>query len=119
MKLILEGKSYTVKLNENKTVRDILDMLPLSLNLQRRGGHEYFNALPEKPELTGAPMTSNVHAKGIYYYDGWTAFTVLFRGSDISPFRVVHIGDVVEDEVIEHLERSGETILAEVEKQES
>lgn len=36
MKLILDGKPYTVKLNENKTVRDILDMLPLTLHLQRR-----------------------------------------------------------------------------------
>ena len=119
MELKLDGKSYTVKLNENKTVRDILDMLPLTLHLQRRGGHEYYDALPEKPEIAGVPMTSNAHAKGIYYYDGWTAFTVLFGGANISPFRVVHIGDVVEDEIIEHLKKAGETVLAEVVKQKS
>lgn len=119
MKLMIDGKTYTIKLNENKTVRGILDMLPLTLHLQRHGGHEYYDALPKKPEIAGVPMTSNAHAKGIYYYDGWTAFTVLFGGANISPFRVVHIGDVMEDEIIEHLAKAGEIVLAEVTKQES
>lgn len=60
------------------------------------------------------PMTSNANAKGIYYYDGWTAFTVLFGSANIAPFRVIHIGDVVENEIIEHLEKARENILAEV-----
>lgn len=116
MKLKIDGKTYMVALQDNKTVDDILEMLPLSLHLQRRANHEYYDSLPQKPEISGVPMTSDAHAKGIYYYDGWTAFTVLFGGANISPFQVVHIGDIVEDEIIEHLKNAGEMIPIEVMK---
>ncbi|MCC8023853.1 MAG: hypothetical protein LIP16_00885 [Clostridium sp.] len=114
MKLEIDGKTYTAILQENKTVDDILKMLPLTLRLQRRGGHKYYASLPKKPEIGGVPMTSDAHAKGIYYYDRWTAFTVLFGGANISPFQVVHIRDVVEDEIIDHLKNAGEVVSVEI-----
>jgi len=92
IKLTIDGKEYTVALKD-----DILNMLPLELTLQRYAGHEYYCSLPQKPSIKGVPMTSDAHAGGIYYYDGWSAFTVLYGGADITPFEVVHIGDVNED----------------------
>lgn len=73
IKLTLDGKEYTATLNSNRTVEDILNMLPMELTLQRYAGHEYYSSLPNKPSIQGVPMTSDAHAGGIYYYDGWSA----------------------------------------------
>ena len=114
IKLTIDGKEYTATLNENRTVEDILDMLPLELTLQRYAGHEYYSSLPKKPSIKGVPMTSDAHAGGIYYYDGWSAFTVLFGDAHIDPFKVVHIGDVNED-IISPLSVAGATVEARIE----
>lgn len=116
MKITIEGKEYTVTLNDNRCVDDILNMLPLELTLQRYAGHEYYSSLPQKPSIKGVPMTSDAHAGGIYYYDGWTAFTVLFGDAHIAPYRVVHIGDVNED-IITPLAAAGNTVTAKIETQ--
>ena len=113
IRLTIDGKEYTATLNDNRTVEDILNMLPMELTLQRYAGHEYYSQLPQKPSIKDAPMTSDAHAGGIYYYDGWSAFTVLFGDADITPFKVVHIGDVNED-IITPLTSAGATVKAKV-----
>ena len=114
IKLTIDGKEYTAALNDNRTVDDILNMLPLELTLQRYAGHEYYRSLPQKPSIKGVPMTSDAHAGGIYYYDGWSAFTVLYGGANITPFEVVHIGDVNED-IITPLAAAENTVQAKIE----
>lgn len=114
MKLTLNGKEYTATLNDNRTVEDILSMLPLELTLQRYAGHEYYSSLPKKPSIKGCTMTSDAHASGIYYFDGWSAFTVLFGDAHIAPFEVVHIGDVNGD-ILLLLAAAGATIDAKIE----
>lgn len=114
IKLTLDGKEYTATLNDNRTVEDILNMLPMELTMQRYADHEYYSSLPQKPSIKGVPMTSDAHAGGIYYYDGWSAFTVLFGDAHIAPFEVVHIGDVNED-VIFPLAAAGDTVEAKIE----
>lgn len=109
IKIILSGKEYSAVLNNNNTVDDIISMMPMELTLKRYGGHEYYCALTHKPSIKGVPMTSDAHAGGIYYYDGWTAFTILFGNANIAPFEVVHIGDVNED-IISTLTAAGETV---------
>lgn len=114
IKLTLDGKEYTATLNDNRTVEDILNMLPMELTLKRYAGHEYYSPLHEKPSINGAPMTSDAHAGGIYYYDGWSAFTVLYGDAHITPFEVVHIGEVSKD-VITQLAIAGDTVEARIE----
>lgn len=114
MKLTLDGKEYIATLNDNRTVEDLLNMLPMELTLQRYAGHEYYSSLPKKPSIKGVPMTSVAHAGGIYYYDGWSAFTVLFDDADIAPYEVVHIGDV-DERIITTLFAAGEAIQAKIE----
>ncbi|MCE5346790.1 MAG: hypothetical protein LLG13_10960 [Bacteroidales bacterium] len=97
IKLKLDNKEYTATLKDNSTVDDILKMLPLELPLQRFAGHEYYYTLPQKPSINGVPVTSEAHAGGIYYYDRWTAFTVVFRDASIDPYKVIHLGNVNED----------------------
>lgn len=115
IKLILDDKEYAVTLNDNRTVKDILNMLPMDLTLQRYAGHEYYSPLPQKPSIKEVHMTSDAHAGGIYYYDGWSAFTVLYGDAHIAPFEVVHIGDVNQQNVISQLVSAGATVKARIE----
>lgn len=114
LKLTIDGKMFTANLNDNQTVNDILNLLPIKLTLQRYAGHEYYSRLPNKPSIQGVPMTSDAYAGGIYYYDGWGAFTVLYGDAHIAPYEVVHIGDVNED-IISYLKNAGETVEAIIE----
>jgi len=114
IKLTIDGVDYTAVLNENCCVTDILKMLPLELTLQRYAGHEYYGKLPHKPAIQGAPTTSMAHVGGIYYYDGWGAFTVLFGDANIAPYEVVHIGDVTED-IVTPLAAAGNVVKAKIE----
>lgn len=114
IKLTIKGKEFIATLNDNQTVDDILKMLPVELTLQRYAGHEYYSKLSEKPSIKGVPMTSKAHAGGVYYYDGWTAFTVLYGDADIAPYKVVHIGDV-QPEIIAHLANLENLVTAKIE----
>ncbi|WP_320053543.1 cyclophilin-like fold protein [uncultured Acetobacteroides sp.] len=114
IRISIEGRKFEASLNSNQTVDDLLKMLPLELTLQRYAGHEYFGKLPQKPSVKGVEMTSYAHAAGIYYYDGWAAFTVLYGDADITPYKVVHLGDL-DDEVILFLKNSDALVAAKVE----
>jgi hypothetical protein len=107
----INNKTYTAVLNDNCCVNDILNMLPMELELKRYAGHEYYSSLPEKPTIKGIAMTSNAHAGGLYYFNGWNAFTIVFEDAHIDPYKVVHVGDV-EKEVIADLASAGETVIA-------
>ncbi|MDP4201703.1 MAG: cyclophilin-like fold protein [Bacteroidota bacterium] len=114
IRLTIDGKEFSVSLKDNQTVNDILKMLPLELTLQRYAEHEYYGKLPQKPSIKGVLMTSSACAGGIYYYDGWSAFTVLYGDAYIAPYEVVHIGDV-EPTVIEFLKNSDTHVSAKIE----
>ena len=115
MRLIINGKEFTVTLNDNLTVDELKTMLPLDLILQNYEGHEYYGSLPKHISQRGVKMTSTAHSQGIYYYDGWKAFTVLYGGAQIDPFKVVHIGDVNEDVATFLRESQADTVSARIE----
>lgn len=113
IKLTLDGREYTAVFNDNQTVADIIDMMPMELILQRYAGHEYYSELPKKPSVKEVPMTSVAHAGDICYFDGWNAFTVLFGDAYIDPFKVVLVGHVNED--ILPLAEAGDMVAAKIE----
>ena len=92
----LEGKSYTVELEDNVTVNDIVKNLPLSLKLTRFGGHEFYSELAFRPEFA-SERTSHILAGHLYYWDGWNAFVINYIDWDISPYNVVHLGQVLDE----------------------
>jgi len=115
MRLIINGNEFTATLNDNLTVDELKAMLPLDLTLQHYARHEYYSPLPKHLSQRGVKMTSTAHAQGIYYYDGWKAFTVLYGGAQIAPFEVVHIGDVNEDVATFLRESQSDTVSARIE----
>lgn len=114
IKITIDGNAFTAKLNINRTVEDFLRLLPLELQLQRYAGHEYYGKLPRKLSIKDVPVTSSAHAGGIYYYEGWSAFTLLYGDAEIAPFKVEHLGDM-EQEVINFLQKSNTLITAQIE----
>ena len=58
IKLTINGREFIGTLNDNQTVSDIIQMLPLNLELQRYAGHEYYTKLPTKPSIKSVPMSS-------------------------------------------------------------
>lgn len=117
MVIKLDGKNYTVKLEDNVTVRDILKKMPLSLNMQRYAGHEYYAELPFRPEFA-AEKTSHIEAGHLYYWDGWNAFVINYEESDISPYKVIQLGIVNNaEDLCAYLRKTEENINVDVEKE--
>lgn len=105
-----DRKSYIAELEDNATVRDILGKMPLSLNMQRYAGHEYYAELSFRPEFA-AERTSHIKAGHLYYWDGWNAFVINYEESNISPYKVVHLGRINNaDEICENLRNANEII---------
>lgn len=109
IKIQINEKEYEVKLDNNKTVKDILSNLPLNLKLSRYAGHEYYSELPFTPTFD-QDRTSNIKAGHIYYWDGWNAFVINYKDYDIAPYKVVHIGEILDTNVSEILNQSDNTI---------
>lgn len=84
-------------------------MRPLDLELVRYAGHEYYAELPETPEMS-EDTTSHILAGHLYYWDGWNAFVINFEDYDITPYQVVHLGEITDKEIVEYLRDAGNTI---------
>jgi hypothetical protein len=109
MKLTLNAKDYNVTLNDNSTIDDILKLLHMTLEMKLYAGHEYYASLLDTPTKT----ISDIKAGGIYYWDGWNAFVINFEDTNIALYKVVHIGDINGDIVLE-LAKSGDSIIVNV-----
>lgn len=113
MSVTIKGKKYAVKLDNNKTVNALVKMLPLNLSMEKFDGHEYYSELTKKP-LVAAKKTSKIKAGHIYYWDGWNAFVINYEDTDISPYKVVHVGEIKDKNVISVLQKSGEKLSVKV-----
>ncbi len=113
LNLTIDGKQYQAKLFDSTTRNDIEKMLPLELTLTRYAGHEYYSELPSTPDMD-KNTTSNILAGHIYYWDGWNAFVINYEDYDISPYKVVHIGEITDKSVVEQLKNANNEITVKV-----
>lgn len=114
MKIMIDGTAYEVNLFDSVTKDEIHEMLPLDLTLTRYAGHEYYAELPKKPTMD-SNTTSHILAGHIYYWDGWNAFVINFEDYDIAPYKVVHIGEITDEKVIDYLANAKDEISVKVE----
>ena len=70
MTIKVNGIEYEVSLDQNVTVKDIIEKMPLSLNMVRYAGHEFYSELPFTPAFA-QERTSEIKAGHVYYWDGW------------------------------------------------
>jgi len=111
MTIKLNDQAYTVNLEDNDTVIDIVKMLPLEQEFVRYAEHEYYTELPDKPAFDSVEKTSQIKAGHLYYWDGWNAFVINYEDADISPYKVAHLGEVDGDISSVLREMSGNAII--------
>ena len=114
MKVIINDKSYEVELFDSVTKNEIINMLPLELTLQRYAEHEYYSELPTKPTMD-ENTTSNILAGDIYYWDGWNAFVINYEDYDITPYKVVHIGEIKDKSIVDYLRKADKNVKIKLE----
>ena len=92
----MEGAKFHATLLDNPLSDSIAAMCPFILKYMKRDG-EFFAALPEKPATAGGKSTTDAQKNGLYYFEGWNAFSLVFRNSSTAPFEIYHVGDFEED----------------------
>lgn len=115
MNITIGDMTYAVRLDDNETTRDIVEKMPLELSMVRYAGHEYYSELPFTPEFDNS-RTSNIKAGHVYYWDGWNAFVINYEDYDISPYKVVHIGEITDAGISQYLSGAEDTISISVTK---
>lgn len=93
---------YEVVLDQNESVKNIVENMPLTLDMVRYAGHEFYSELPFTPAFA-QERTSEIKAGHVYYWDGWNAFVINYIDSDISPYKVVHIGEIKDKSICDVL----------------
>ena len=113
-KITIRLKDFSAKLADSETVRQLAEQLPAEADFERSGNHEFFcrlNAGLDAAEETG---TSDIHRNGIYYFDGWKALSFVYKNMNISPYKVIWLGDFTDD-VCQTLEKSDNRISVRME----
>lgn len=94
MKLIVGGKTFTVRLENNETVQALKAQLPLDLEMTERNGNEkyyYYSTLP-----TGATRPGTIRAGDIMLFQSNTL--VIFYDTFESDYSYTRIGSVTDPE---------------------
>lgn len=113
MKITIAGTEYEVTFEDNKTVKDILANMPLDLSMMRYAEHEYYSELPFTPVFDETRI-SQIKAGHVYYWDGWNAFVINYVDYDITPYKVVPIGEITASSINNTLTNADEQVSIQV-----
>lgn len=114
MKLTIDGIAYTAVILDI-TVIDFLGFQgPIELQLKIYADQEYYAPLPKPLPISGIPLTTAIHAGGLYCFAGFGVFAIPFKDAPLHPYEAMHLGDINED-IISHLAMAGNTASAKIE----
>ena len=71
MKLTIDGIAYTAAIQENPVTEILGFQGPFELQLKRYADQEYYAPLTYPLPISGMALTTNVHAGGLYCYEGF------------------------------------------------
>ena len=109
LKLTFNKKTYHAKMLDTPLVKQIIDMCPFELTYKRNNENEYYASLPKSIDVKGSKFESIAKKNQIWCFADWNAFCLLFNDCDISPWKIIHLGDFVED-ISEDLRKSPSSI---------
>lgn len=104
-KITIRQKDFTAKLADSEMVRQLAEQLPAEVDFERSGNHEFYCRLAAGLNIAGEIGTSDIHSNGIYYFEGWKALSFVYKNMNISPYKVIWLGDFTDD-VCQTLEKS-------------
>lgn len=79
MRLLINGASVAATLEDNATVHDLLQLLPLTLSFRHYAAAEKIAYLPRKLTAAGAPAGFAPSAGDIAYYAPWGNLAIFYR----------------------------------------
>jgi hypothetical protein len=79
IRLKVGDKVLTATLNDSKTTRDFISLLPLTLTLTDYSGTEKIHDLPKRLSTEGAPSGSDPSVGDITYYAPWGNLAIFYR----------------------------------------
>ena len=79
IKITIGTQELTATLEDNKTTRDFIALLPLDLSLEDYAGTEKVSNLPKRLSTQGAPSGSDAIAGDITYYAPWGNLAIFYK----------------------------------------
>jgi hypothetical protein len=104
IRLKLEDRVLTATLNDNKSARDLVAQLPLTLTLTDYSKTEKISDLPKKLSTEGAPAGYHPRVGDITYYAPWGNLAIFYKDGHYSD-GLVALGKIDGD--VEALKTSG------------
>ena len=96
-RFLIEGKEYTTRMHDSPLVREIAKACPMEQSWQRSDDHEYYTRLKQTLHVAGEEETSEIKKNRLYLFTAWNAFSINFRDMSIAPFKVIELGEFMED----------------------
>ncbi|MCT3034246.1 cyclophilin-like fold protein [Pediococcus parvulus] len=94
MKITFNESAYPLEPEKNHTAAAIQKKFPQTLTLQRRRDIEYYAKLAFQPVTVGVTTTAQIHAGGLYYYEDWNVLSFQLQDADITPFKMIYLGEL-------------------------
>jgi len=79
IRLTVNGKTMTARLDDTPTARDFLSLLPMTLTLEDYAATEKISYLPRKLSTAGAPAGSDPSIGDITYYAPWGNLAIFYK----------------------------------------
>ena len=105
LKLTLNNKTYHANMLDTPLIKQIIEICPFELKYQRSQEHEYYAKLPKPTDPKGSKLETKAKKNQIWFFSDWNAFCLIFNDCDTSPWKIIHLGDFVED-ISEKLKKS-------------
>jgi hypothetical protein len=80
IQFVLNGRTFTGRLDDNPTARDFYSMLPMTLTLQDYSATEKISYLPRRLSDAGAPEGVRPSLGDIGYYAPWGNLAIFYKG---------------------------------------
>ncbi len=95
LKISFEGTEVIIKPEDNSAVKEIIKMLPATLEFSDFAGEEKIAVLPEPISLDGAPRGMKASAGKVFIYAPWGNFGIFYKehGRSIDQ-RLIPLGEV-------------------------
>ena len=93
----IKNQVFPLELKDNKTALDFLQKLPLHIRLVRSLNNEFTCTLQEPLVDDREGATGRIRTGSVYYFSLWNAFVLVLKNVNLSPYSVVHIGDIKGD----------------------
>jgi hypothetical protein len=98
IRLTAKGRTFTGTLEDSAAARDLLAMLPLTLEFQDLAGEEKWGKLPKPLDISAAPDGTAAEPGGIYHFVPWQNLA-LFYGHHAYSDGLVRLGQLDNDAV--------------------